>query len=208
MHFASALATSLALTVPVFGGAATKVRKTGQGPTGYVVDFVFTPNATEKYSSVLLGGFPFFSDPLHASPSKTNGYSPWQWKADDFSMSVSPDYGVPNITSAGLNMTWNEREGSWEITVPMPSGTWNYAYYPECTTAWSYCDLALVDPSNMPIEAYAGDQLVSNIQVPFDGKYQVNDYDWQLPLPDASKRGSISFHQYPSPGSTYPSPGI
>jgi hypothetical protein len=134
MHFVGAFATLLALTMPVFS-AATKVRKTGNGPTGYVVDFVFTPNATERYSSVLLGGFPFFSDPLHALPSKTNGYSPWQWKADDFSMSVSPDYGVPNITSAGLNMTWNAEAGSWHITVPLPSGTWNYAYYPKCKTA-------------------------------------------------------------------------
>ena len=104
-------------------------------------------------------------------------------------------------------MTWSPETASWQITVPLPSGTWNYAFYPECTTAWSYCDEALVDASNMPIEAYPGDQLLSTIQVPFNGDYQVRDYDWQLPLVNASERGSVVFYEYPSPGSTYPFPG-
>jgi hypothetical protein len=187
-------------------GAATTVRKVNNGPTGYVVDFVFTPNATTHPKFVLLGGFPLYSDSLHASASKTAGYSPWQWKPDDFSMGLFVDLGSP-ATIAGLNMTLNSKTGDWELTVPFPSGTFNYAYSLDCING-SYLNCAgVVDPSNLPLELYPGDQLVSTIQVPFDSKYQANDYDWQLPLENQSQRGSISFQHYPSPNSTYPSPG-
>jgi hypothetical protein len=71
--YSVAIATLLSSTfVPV-----TTVRKVNSGRTGYVVDFVFTPNATTHPKSVLLGGFLLYSDPLHASPSRTVGYSPW-----------------------------------------------------------------------------------------------------------------------------------
>ncbi|KAJ5101219.1 hypothetical protein N7456_007271 [Penicillium angulare] len=124
-----------------------------------------------------------------------------------FSMRLAPDYGNEADNLAGLEMNHNEETGEWEITVPLPSGTWLYAYYPDCTTGnWRTCDVAMVDPSNLPIEAFPGDQLLSAIQLPFDGKFQVVDYDWQLPLGDVSRRGNVSFHQYSSPGSTYPYP--
>ncbi|KAJ6010776.1 hypothetical protein N7451_002188 [Penicillium sp. IBT 35674x] len=126
-----------------------------------------------------------------------------------FSMRLSPDYGNEADNLAGLEMTHNEHTGDWEITVPLPSGTWLYAYYPNCTTGnWRNCDVALVDPSNLPVEAFAGDQLLSAIQLPFDREFQVNNYDWQLPLEDVSKRGNVSFHRYSSPGSTYPYPNV
>ncbi|KAJ6016083.1 hypothetical protein N7540_010674 [Penicillium herquei] len=190
-------------------GKVTTIRKTGKKPTGYEVDFVFTPNSTTHASSVLLGGFPFFSDSLHASLSKTDGYSPYEWGSNMFSMRMSPDYGNEAGTLSGLEMKRNEKTGDWEVTVPLPSGTWLYAYYPNCTTGnWRDCDVSIVDLSNLPIEAFAGDQSLSAIQLPFDPVFQVNDYSWQLPLQDVSKRGNVSFHQYPSPGSTYPYPNV
>lgn len=191
-------------------GQATTVRKTGKGPTGYVVDFVFRPNATfSDASSVLLGGFPFFSDSMHSSLSKTDGYSPYEWTASMFSMRLSPDYGNEAGTLAGLAMTKNNQTGDWEITVPLPSGTWLYAYYPDCTTGnWRDCNVSVVDWTNPPIEAFPGDQLLSAVQLPFDPAFQKYDYSWQLPLDDVSKRGNVSFHQYWSPGSTYPYPNI
>jgi hypothetical protein len=108
-------------------------------------------------------------------------------------MTFSPDYGNPAVNLAGLNMTLNSKTGNWEVTVPLPSGTWNYAYYPDGMTIWSNCDVALTDPSNTPIEAFSGDQKLSTIQVLFHEGFQVNDYSWQLLLPDVSKRGKISF---------------
>ncbi|KAJ5263158.1 hypothetical protein N7478_010763 [Penicillium angulare] len=90
-----------------------------------------------------------------------------------FSMRLSPDYGNEAGNLAGLEMKHNEHTGDWEITVPLPSGTWLYAYYPNCTTGnWKACDVAIVDPSNLPIEAFAGDQLLSAIQLPFDREFQ------------------------------------
>jgi hypothetical protein len=192
--------------LPWVFGAATTVRKTDEDPTGYVIDFVFTPNTTTSPSFVLLGGFPLYSDSLHASPSKTDDYSPWKWKPDDFGMVLFTDLGNP-ATMAGLNMTLNTKTGDWELTVPFPSGTFSYAYHPDCSaTTWSACPTIVVDFSNPPIELYLGDQNLSIVQVPFGAKYQVNNYDWQLPLPMASQRGDISFHNYPSPNSTYPFP--
>ncbi|OJJ46520.1 hypothetical protein ASPZODRAFT_142334 [Penicilliopsis zonata CBS 506.65] len=199
----------LALIAASAEGKGTTVRKTGTGPTGYEVDFVFTPNSTTNASSVLLGGFPFFSDPLHASLVKTDGYTPYEWRADMFSMRLSPDYGNEAGTLSGLAMQYNNQTGDWEVTVPLPSGTWLYAYYPDCTTGnWRDCNVSLVDPSNLPLEAFPGDQLLSAIQLPFDGEFQVQNYDWQLPLEDVSKRGNVSFHQYASPGSTSPYPDV
>jgi hypothetical protein len=202
MRFSSLLYHLGVLAVTVAAG--TTVRKVHSGPTGYVVDFVFTPNATTHPQSVLLG-FPLYSDSLHASPSVTDGYSPWNWKSDYFSLLLFTDLGSP-ATTAGLNMTYNSSSGDWELTVPFPSGTFNYNFYPDCDTSWLKCE-ALVDPSNLPIEFYPGDQLVSTIQVPFDSAFQVRDYDWQLPLPSTRHRGNISFQHYPSPGSTYPTKG-
>ncbi|KAG4416795.1 hypothetical protein IFR04_010050 [Cadophora malorum] len=197
----------LCLVTTVFS-TGTRVRRTHRGPTGFEVDFVFQPNATQNYSSVLLGGFPFFSDPLHASASKTNGYSPYDWKPDYFSMRLGTDYGNSNATVAGLNMIMNNATGNWEISVPLPSGTWLYGFYPDCGSNWKTgCKTQLVDPSNMPIQMYQGDQLLSAVQVPFDRRFQEVNYDWQLPAKNESQRGTVSFVGYQSPGSIYPKIG-
>ncbi|CZR59821.1 uncharacterized protein PAC_09715 [Phialocephala subalpina] len=164
--------------------AKTIARKVNSGPTGYVIDFVFTPNATTHPKSVQLG-FPLFSDSLHASPSVVNGYLPYDWRPEYFSMEIFSS-ALP-VPVAGLNMTFNSRSGDWEITVPFPSGTFNYNFYLDCNdTNYFKCPAAVTDPSNPLIELYPGDQFVSVIQVPFKKKYQ----------------------HYPSPGSTYPSPGV
>lgn len=205
--FCSSVLIVLAV-VPWAFGKGTTVRKVDEGPTGYVVDFVYTPpaNAT-RANFVIVGGFPLYSDSLHASSSKTNGYSPWDWKPDDFGMWLFTDLGNP-ATDSGLNMTLNATTGDWELTVPFPSGTFAYSFIPDCAAGNPYvCPSSVVDSSNPPVTFFAGDQTQSVVQVPFDSKYQVNDYDWQLPLPEVNGRGNMSFHTYPSPNSTYPSPG-
>ena len=102
-------------------------------------------------------------------------------------------------TYQGFNMTYNDKSGNWTVTVPFPSGTFRYAFYPDCDGPYltdTNCT-PIVDPSNPPVERLPGDQLYSNVQVPFDGRFQKNDYDWQLPLPNVADRGNISFHLYP-----------
>jgi hypothetical protein len=120
-------------------------------------------------------------------------------------MALFVDLADP-ATLSGLNMTLKLSTGNWELTILFPSGTFNYAYFPDCSGTWSNCT-GVVDPSNMPLGFHRGDQLVSTIQVPFGWQYQVNDYDWQLPLGNKAERKYISFQHYPSPNSTYPSPG-
>jgi hypothetical protein len=192
-------------TLPIALAKSTTVRATGKGPTGYVVDFVYRANGTSKPSTVLLGNIPLFSDQLHASPSKTAGYSPFNWKPDQFALALFNNQDANQNTYAGFNMSYNEASNEWEFTLPLPSGTYQYAYYPDCRNITSNC-IGIIDQTNLPIQALPGDQTFSIVQVPFDKNFQVRDYDWELPYPDKSKQGSISFHQYPSPGSTYPKP--
>jgi predicted esterase len=105
----------------------------------------------------------------------------------------------------GFNMTRDVKSGDWTVRIPFPSGIFNYAYYPDCWQGWGNRNCtALTDPSNPPLERQKGDQLTSTIEVPFDGRFQERNYDKFLPLQPASRRGSIRFVTYPSPGSTYP----
>ena len=176
----------------------TQVIKTGTGPTGYEVTFVFKPNASESYDSVLLGGFARYSNSLRATVSYTNAILPDDWKPDCFSVNLMADDNP--ATYSGFNMTYDTGSGNWSITLPFPSGTFNYAFYPDCTTTWgpkTNCT-QVTDPSNPPFERLPGDQLVSNIQVPFDANFQVNNYDWLLPLSDTSERGNISYTTFPA----------
>src|ERR1700755_1926231 len=90
--------------------AGTTVRKVDHGPTGYEVDFIFhPPTNSSPYHSVLLGGFPKYSDASHASMSKTNGYEPSDWKPDDFGLVVVPDNTAATYT--GFNMTLDPSTG-------------------------------------------------------------------------------------------------
>lgn len=183
---------------------STAVRKTGHGPTGYVVDFVFHGNSTSKPSSVLLGGIPLFSDALNASPSRTSGFLPYNWKPDQFPLALFPTGDVNQDTYAGFNMTWNQATNDWEITLPLPSGTYQYAFYPDCYNITSNC-AGIVDANNPPLAPSNDDQMFSTVQVPFNRRYQSKDYDYQLPFQNTEARGSVQYFDYPSPGSTYPS---
>lgn len=219
-YLALCAATAQAVVVPraaSYHGGTTKVVKTGKKPTGYEVEFHFQPNSTLHPQFVVLGGFFLYTNSREASNTKMKEILPWDWQPEDFSLRTVPDYfdtygvQIPSKHgdySKGFNMTYDSKSGDWVITLPFPSGTFNYAYYPDCWQGWgnSNCTV-LTDPSNPPIERLKGDQKLSTIQVPFDGKFQVQNYDKYLPLEPASHRGTISFHTYPSPGSTYPSNG-
>ncbi|OCL11749.1 carbohydrate esterase family 1 protein [Glonium stellatum] len=190
--------------------SVTEVRKVGHGPTGYEVTFRYYSETANQPKSVLLGGFPLYANALTASRSKTEQIAPWDWQADDFSLFLSPlrpAYG--NTTYLGFNMTFEESSGGWVTTLPFPSGTFGYAFYLDCKEGWSspHCN-PVIDPGNPPIQSPAGDQNHSIIQVPFDAKHQVQNYDYALPLDDKTRRGSIAFYNYSSPGSTAPTKDI
>ncbi|KAJ9136746.1 carbohydrate esterase family 1 protein [Pleurostoma richardsiae] len=192
----------------------TQVIHTGLGPTGYEVTFRFHPNATTHPKFVVLGGFGLYTNQRTASIENMMQYLPSQWQPGFFSLNTDTQYAAPGndgTHTGGFNMTYEGDTGDWVATLPFPSGTFNYGFYPDCWQGWSYCK-GLTDPSNPPIEFQAGEQVISTIQVPWDGNYQPDymNYDNYLPYEDVSKRGrgNISFQLYPSPGSTYPAKDV
>jgi enterochelin esterase-like enzyme len=104
-------------------------------------------------------------------------------------------------------MHYNSNDGSWELTLPFPSGTFQYSFLVNCVPPVIFCT-GTVDPENPPIEALAGEQTSSIIQVPFDAKRQIYNYDWQLPLANMRQRGTVNFYNYSSPGATYPAQNV
>ncbi|KAF2093536.1 alpha/beta-hydrolase [Rhizodiscina lignyota] len=189
----------------------TEVIHTGKRPTGYEVSFKFHPNATTHPTFVVLGGFGLYTNTRTASLSKMEQILPWDWTPEDFSLRTSVQLPAPGTNgkyTKGFNMTYDHSTGDWTYTLPFPSGTFNYAYYVDCWQGWASPNCTpITDPSNPPIERAKGDQLLSTVQVPWDGQFQSPsmNYDKYFPLQPASKRGSISFHVYRSPGSIYPS---
>jgi hypothetical protein len=200
------IATLLGNAVAV--SAWTTVRKTDQGPTGYVVDFRYDPLPTDPVASkVYLNGLLQISDHLHSSQSQYDNFTPDQFTADKFMV-------FPPVT---YEMDYDAATKTWIKSVPMQSGAWNYNFYLDCDPAVdpltfrpvNNCTApGVLDRHNPPITPTYGDQLTSTVVVPFDGRFQIRDYDYVLPLSDDSKRGNISFFNYPSPGSTVPSADV
>jgi len=49
--------------------------------------------------------------------------------------------------------------------------------------------------------------MFSATQVPFNRRYQYENYDYQLRVQNPGAGGSVQYFDHPSPGSTYPAPG-
>lgn len=110
---------SLLSSIVLVSAAGTRVVHTNTGPTGYEVTFVYR-NTTASFDFVIVGGFPYLSNPLCASYSKSCGIPFKQWKPDDFIIYSSGDVNVDAYD--GIPMTYNAAIGNWTATIPMPSG--------------------------------------------------------------------------------------
>ncbi|KAI6382267.1 hypothetical protein MCOR25_000856 [Pyricularia grisea] len=212
MPFISFLALALGLFAQkTLGGVA--VRKTGTAPTGYEVDFTLV-NETASRVIVAGGIFPF-TDQWHTGWQYSGGWSPREYQRGDF---ILPQ------TAGGLgDADWpyvmeSDGQGSWRLTVPMPSGTYNYAFLVDCEVPTN-CSFAsgkwVIDPENPPFVNVPGDQTASSFQVPFDAEFQGTpaggsdlDFDYALPRADSSERGTVATVNYTSPGSVWPAPGV
>lgn len=194
--------------------AGVTVQQTNQGPTGYEVQFTYT-NASAD--SIVLTGLPMFTNEKHTSPQRAAAYSPFDYQPGYFV--------VANLVGAGQNTTnWpyvmqrgnQSGDGEWELTVPLPSGTYSYAF---CVDASSVDDCSVdaanlfVDPENLPFVNVEGDMTSSTVQVPYDARFQYYDtlnlnFDFTLPVAPSASRGSVQAVNYTSPGSTHPAPDV
>ena len=107
-----------------------------------------------------------------------------------------------------VNMTFNKLTGVWSYTTPLPSGTFTYGFYVNCTAAapgLSGCT-ELSDPSNPPWNQ-VGSTITgsaepdSEVYVPSDAKFGTADLSWEKPHPNEGQLQDVS---YPDPDSTAP----
>ncbi|KAH9907746.1 alpha/beta-hydrolase [Xylariomycetidae sp. FL2044] len=185
--------------------ASVTVRKTNRGPTGYEVDFRYVNTSVE--SVTLGGGLPLFSDAYHTSMDAHSESQPTDWQPGDFP--------VGDFQGSAAWAMERSDDGVWTYTLPLPSGTFSYAYLTDCPYTPN-CTLdtgkRIVDPDNPPFVNVVGDQSASIVQVPFDEEFQRyaefnTNFDFALPVP-AEHRGEARTVNYSSPGSVHPAQDI
>lgn len=175
-----------------------QVTHTGQAPTGYEVTFRFyDPSAT----SVRLRGEWFFSSPATTTTTSSDGLMPSQWKPGDFPIANPNQGAAPNWPV--VNMTLDPSTGIWSYTTPLPSGTFTYGFYVDCTApapGLSGCT-ELSDPANPPWNTSGSVEPTSQVYVPSDPRFGTLDLSWQAP---SNHPGTLLDISYPDPQSTSP----
>ncbi len=166
------------------------VVKTDQAPTGYAVKFRY--QAPAGVTSVQVYGDWYFAQP----PSPTPNHPPSEWQANDF---AATDWRI-------LPMTLGS-DGVWETTVPLPAGTFRYAFTHNCTNQLATGCTLFYDPANpwqiFPQYPSAPGAVRSTIFVPSNPSFPTYDNDYQKPLsPD--QMGTLESVRYPAPESTTP----
>jgi len=171
------------------------VTHTGTGPTGYEVTFRIKDAAAT--SMRIKGTWSFAStttsstDPANASPIPAS-----QWKPGDFALQ-SPD--MPSENWPVADMTKDAKTGTWSYTLPLPSGTFDYQFYADCTAtapALTGCT-ANTDPAFPAWSTSGSPAAFSQVHVPSDAKFGTTDYSWQADVP-AGERGRITDVTYPT----------
>lgn len=152
------------------------VTKTDRGPTGYEVTFRY--KAPEGVKSVQLYGEWTFSQP---GSIKTlgggDGRIPALWKKGD----------VPAAPWKILEMN-KVAGGIWELKVPLPSGTFSYAFGHGCSQLDADANTCKrhPDPANLNVSADLPSfsrQNMSQVYVPQNPKYPTYNNAYQRPRP-------------------------
>ncbi|GKT60959.1 alpha/beta-hydrolase [Colletotrichum tofieldiae] len=130
---------------------------------------------------------------------------PSDWRPGYINFATDDDFDSGTLPT--FDMVEDEKSGDWLLTLPFPSGTFQYSFLVDCAPPVTLCD-SIVDSDNPPIQSLPGEQASSIVQVPFSKAHQTDDYSWQLPLEDSEKRGRVEFFNYSSPGSTYPASNV
>ncbi len=176
-----------------------EVIHTGTAPTGYEVTFrYYDPSAT----TVQIRGEWFFSNAAETSTTSSQGLLPSQWTPGDFPIAYPNEGPAPNWPVA--QMTLDPSTGVWSYTTPLPSGTFTYGFYVNCTSAppaLTGCT-ELADPSNPPWNTSGSIEPDSEVYVPSDPRFGTPNMSWEAP--NRHVHGSLSDVSYPDPQSTSP----
>jgi enterochelin esterase-like enzyme len=172
---------------------------TGRPPTGYEVTFrYYDPTAT----TVQVRGEWYFSNAAGTTTTSSLGLLPTQWSPGDFPIAFPNQGPAPNWPVA--QMTLDHATGVWSYTTPLPSGTFTYGFYVNCTSpppTLTGCT-ELSDPSNPPWNTSGSVEPDSEVYVPSDPRFGTPDLSWQAPNRHA--HGTLMDVSYPSSESTNP----
>jgi hypothetical protein len=152
-----------------------QVVHTGMAPTGYEVTFrYYDPTAT----TVQIRGEWFFSSPADTTTTSSQGVLPAQWQPGDFPIAYPNQGPAPNWPVT--QMTLDKATGVWSYTTPLPSGTFTYGFYVNCTSpppGLAGCT-ELSDPSNPPWNKSGSAEPDSQVYVPSDPRFGTLNLSW------------------------------
>ena len=181
------------------GSFSPELIHTGTAPTGYEVTFrYYDPSAT----TVQIRGEWYFSNAANTTTTSSAGLLPSQWAPGDFPIAFPNQGPAPNWPVA--QMTENPSTGVWSYTTPLPSGTFTYGFYVNCTSpppGLTGCT-ELADPSNPPWNTSGSVEPDSQVYVPSDPRYRTPDMSWEAP--NRRFHGSLYDVSYADPQSTDP----
>lgn len=205
---ACALSTFIAPAAAQQSPVSPEVLHTGTGPTGYTATFRY---AAPEAKTVQLRGEWAFARPaeleqIAATPDhpivESQGILPDAWQPGDFPLPR------PNATGGNwpvLDLV-KDADGVWSITLPLPSGTFSYAFLIDCGEDGAPGCNRTSDPGNPPWNEQGGQVTGSAVRssqvfVPSDRSFNTVDFAWQGP---ATARGKLMHLSYSSPGHVTP----
>ena len=169
--------------------------ETGAAPSGYAMQFRYA--APEGVQQVHVYGDWTYSQPENVTCDGCgDGRLPSQWQPGD--VAATQWRTIPMVKGA---------DDVWEVTVPLPAGTFRYAFTHDCTSNVATNCALNYDPAN-PWEIFpqypgAPGAVRSTTWVPANPAFPTYATDYQKPLPDA-QLGTLESVRYASPLSTTP----
>ncbi|MEO3926862.1 alpha/beta hydrolase-fold protein [Micromonosporaceae bacterium B7E4] len=172
-----------------------EVLQTDQAPTGYSVTFRY--RAPVDVEAVHVYGDWFYSRPETVTCLDCgDGRPPSEWRPGD--IPATPWRILPLRKGA---------DGVWTITVPLPSGTFRYAFTHDCASPLATGCTLHDDPANpwevQPQYPGAPGAVRSRVYVPNSKKFPTYDNGYQAPV-KANRTGTLESRRYASPLSTNP----
>lgn len=172
-----------------------KVVRTNAAPFGNAVTFRY--QAPAGVTSVGVYGDWFYSRPESVTCNDCgDGRPPWEWQPGD--IAATPWRVLPMQKGA---------DGVWSISVPLPAGSFRYAFTHDCASPLATGCTLYHDPANpwQMVQPYPGapGAVRSTVYVPAHKQFPTYDTAYQKPV-EANRAGKLEQRRYASPLSTNP----